>query len=173
MSDLERRDLAGGGSEEDVLLLTRRRALAYLSWLLGAVISAALGLPLARFYIGGAFRKKKPRWVEVGSTSGIAAGLPALFRVSYIDQDGWRETTRREEVYAITENGRDFSLFSNVCPHLGCPVHWDERARHFLCPCHNGTFDTNGRVIHGPPPKPLARLEHKVDGGVLFVRVGD
>jgi len=57
--------------------------------------------------------------------------------------------------------------FSSVCPHLGCAVLWKKESERLECPCHNGAFDArSGRVLAGPPPRPLARirLEHRDDG---------
>lgn len=159
-------------SEVSMALITRRRFLSYLSGLLSGLIALVLAIPLIRFYVGNAFNQQPARWLKLGPESEVRTGVPQLFQVSYVDQDGWRETNRRQEVYAATLNGRDFLVMSNVCTHLGCPVHWDEQSKHFLCPCHGGEFAIDGKVLHGPPPKPLTRLEHKVADGVLYVRVG-
>jgi cytochrome b6-f complex iron-sulfur subunit len=52
-------------------------------------------------------------------------------------------------------NGPDgFYAVSAVCTHLGCTV--KHVASGFECPCHGSRFDENGRVVHGPAPKPLA-----------------
>jgi menaquinol-cytochrome c reductase iron-sulfur subunit len=158
--------------EQGAPLLSRRRFLSYLSGLLSGVIGAALALPLVRFYVGNAFRPVKARWLKLGPGAEIRPGEPRLFVVSYVVQDGWRETTHREEVYAVTHDRRDYAVLSNVCTHLGCPVHWDEQKRVFLCPCHAGEFSMDGEVTKGPPPKPLIRFAHKVEDGVIYVHVG-
>ena len=49
----------------------------------------------------------------------------------------------------------NFVALSAVCTHLGCIVAWQEQAKEFLCPCHGGRFSANGKVLGGPPPKPL------------------
>ncbi|MFB3879878.1 MAG: ubiquinol-cytochrome c reductase iron-sulfur subunit [Armatimonadota bacterium] len=154
-------------------LITRRRLLGYLSGLLSAAIAAALALPLARFYVGNAFRPRAARWLRLGPAADIPPNQPTLFTVSYVDQDGWRETNARQEVYAITRNGKDFVVFSNICTHLGCPVHWDDGRKQFICPCHGGVFGIDGRVLHGPPPRPLAQLRHRAENGQLYVQVGE
>jgi len=51
--------------------------------------------------------------------------------------------------------------FSAVCTHLNCTVQYSKEAGHIWCACHNGKFDLNGKVISGPPPRPLE--EYKVD----------
>jgi len=162
---------AAGFPDEDQGLLSRRKLLGYLCGLLSAAIGVAIAAPLARVFVGDAFATKRERWLKLGSVHQIGAGEPRLFRASYVDQDGWRQTTRRRAVYAVTLDGVNYLVFSNACTHLGCPVQWDDKERLFLCPCHNGGFSIEGRVIKGPPPRPLERLEHKVDSGILYVRV--
>jgi menaquinol-cytochrome c reductase iron-sulfur subunit len=161
------------GAQVSMPLITRRRFLGYVSGVLGAVIAAVLGLPLVRFYVGNAFAPRRPRWMELGPAAELQTGQPRLFTVSYVDQDGWRETNARAEVYAVTQNGRDYEVFSNICTHLGCPVRWDETRREFVCPCHGGLFAADGKVLHGPPPHPLTRMTHRVENGILYVRVGE
>lgn len=161
------------GAQVGLVTITRRRFLGVLSGLASGAIAAALGLPLARFYIGNAFRPRPPRWMKLGLASEVRPGEPRLFTVGYVDQDGWRETTSRQEVYVVTEDGSTYATFSNICTHLGCPVHWDDTKRVFLCPCHGGQFGLDGRVRHGPPPRPLAQVAHKVEQGTIYVRVGD
>ena len=49
----------------------------------------------------------------------------------------------------------EFKAFSAVCTHLNCTVQYQESSRQIWCACHNGTYDMSGRVVSGPPPKPL------------------
>lgn len=50
--------------------------------------------------------------------------------------------------------------YSSVCTHLSCTVLWNLDEERLDCPCHNGTFDPfDGRVLTGPPPRPLPRIE--------------
>jgi cytochrome b6-f complex iron-sulfur subunit len=46
-----------------------------------------------------------------------------------------------------------FFAISSICTHLGCNVKRTKVG--FACPCHGSRFDENGRVVHGPAPKPL------------------
>jgi menaquinol-cytochrome c reductase iron-sulfur subunit len=163
---------AAGLLDQDPGILARRRFLGYLCGVLSSIIAAAIAFPLIRFFIGESFATKGERWLKLGKVDQLGAGEPHLFRASYVDQDGWRQTTRRRAVYAVTFDGINHLVFSNACTHLGCPVQWDDKERLFLCPCHNGGFSIEGQVVKGPPPRPLERLDHKVDNGVLYVRVG-
>src|SRR3989338_7135204 len=49
----------------------------------------------------------------------------------------------------------EVKAFSAICTHLGCIVDWDNQKREIQCPCHAGFFDLEGRVVSGPPPRPL------------------
>jgi len=79
-----------------------------------------------------------------------------------------------EVIVLRTEQG--FKGFSNVCPHLGCHVHWLEDEKTFFCPCHLGKFNDEGTATSGPPAdagQSLAKVEvvHDDTSGNLFLRV--
>lgn len=54
----------------------------------------------------------------------------------------------------------EYKAFSASCTHLNCTVHYEDASQVIGCACHNGRFGLDGRVISGPPPKPLE--EYKV-----------
>ncbi|MBI1882838.1 MAG: Rieske (2Fe-2S) protein [Chlamydiae bacterium] len=54
----------------------------------------------------------------------------------------------------------EYKAFSAVCTHLNCTVQYDQKASVIMCACHNGRYGLDGRVISGPPPRPLE--EYKV-----------
>jgi len=62
-----------------------------------------------------------------------------------------------------------YIALSRVCTHLGCLVSYDEEGQRLICPCHAGVYDLEGRVLSGPPPKPLQRLPLKVEGNKIIV----
>lgn len=68
----------------------------------------------------------------------------------------------------------DFIALSSTCPHLGCQVSWQTAQDRFFCPCHNGTFDAQGRGTGGPPGEAgqsLPRYPLRVQNGLLFIEV--
>jgi len=65
----------------------------------------------------------------------------------------------------------NYLVFDNHCTHLGCPYHWEASEHKFICPCHGGQFDATGKVLGGPPPRPLDRYETKVENGTLYRRM--
>jgi Rieske Fe-S protein len=58
---------------------------------------------------------------------------------------------------------------SLLCTHQGCEVAWSDAAQAYLCPCHEGKYDAEGRPKEGPPPAPLRTLPARVDGAALLV----
>jgi len=70
----------------------------------------------------------------------------------------------------VVRTPQGFRAFSAICTHLGCVLHWDSGRKQIACPCHAGFFDTNGKVISGPPPGPLAEHGVVVVGGEVMVK---
>lgn len=61
-----------------------------------------------------------------------------------------------KRVFIFSEND-GFHVISAVCTHLGCIVSLSENG--FQCPCHGSKYDSEGRVIAGPAPRPLPWFE--------------
>jgi len=60
--------------------------------------------------------------------------------------------------------GKEFVAYSAICTHLGCIVSYKSEEDTIFCPCHAGYFDpTNGKVISGPPKKPLPEVKLRID----------
>jgi len=75
------------------------------------------------------------------------------------------------DLIALRVADDEVRVFSSICTHLGCHVQWDPVAGNFLCPCHMGRFDTNGKVVEGPPPSPLPSFPTRLESGNIFVVV--
>lgn len=70
----------------------------------------------------------------------------------------------------VFEDGsQSLRAISAKCTHEGCTVQYGPGESVIWCACHNGRFDLDGRVISGPPPRPLARYEvqRQSDGAVI------
>jgi len=63
----------------------------------------------------------------------------------------------------------EIRAFDAVCTHECCPLGWNPGQRLIRSPCHGDAYDTNGKVVDGPAPAPLHRLEAAVDDGMIFV----
>lgn len=128
-------------------------------------------------------------WIIKGGLLGAIAGM-LLPAIAYL----W-PITRRGPVVSMVEIGRadeipvwgtkkivvrgspvlvirtpnQFKALSAVCTHLGCIVFWNDGKHQIECPCHAGFFDAEGRVLSGPPPRPLPEYPVRVSDGKLFV----
>ena len=74
------------------------------------------------------------------------------------------------------EAGSSYVGFSNRCPHLGCRVHYDSSQRLYICPCHQGIFDSDGVAISGPPAQAGQRLKSyriALEGKSMYAVVED
>jgi Rieske Fe-S protein len=69
-----------------------------------------------------------------------------------------------EEPVEVVRRGGAATARSLWCTHLGCEVRWNETTATYDCPCHEGRFDAEGRVLAGPPNAPLRALEVRVVG---------
>ncbi|MCJ7513896.1 MAG: ubiquinol-cytochrome c reductase iron-sulfur subunit [Anaerolineales bacterium] len=152
---------------------SRRQFLKTATAAIGAVIAAGFGFPAVAYLIGPALKRDQTEaWIPLGPTSKVEPGTPTLFRVTVERQTGWITATEELSVYALTENGRDYTAMSNICTHLGCRVRWIDGRQEFFCPCHNGVFDKQGAVVSGPPPRPLDRYPTKVEDGQIYILGG-
>lgn len=69
----------------------------------------------------------------------------------------------------VRTGDRAFVAYDQQCTHLLCPVVPDVAAGRLHCPCHNGWFDlATGRVIAGPPPRPLPRVLLELRGDTVY-----
>jgi Rieske Fe-S protein len=99
--------------------------------------------------------------------TGIAPGqAPSSFPFTAVlterHEDGWYQTSRQTVVF-IDKQGDQLTAMSATCSHLGCHVKWEATANQFKCPCHGGTYDRAGNVVSGPPPRPLDKLQVRVN----------
>jgi nitrite reductase/ring-hydroxylating ferredoxin subunit len=61
-----------------------------------------------------------------------------------------------------------FVAYSQKCTHLSCAVYYSQRNNRLECPCHEGYFSIeDGRVLQGPPPRPLPRIHIEQRGDEL------
>ena len=153
--------------------LSRRSFSSFVVWAVGGLISAGLGIPAIAYIIGPALQRAETQnWIRLGPVSKVELGLPTLFKAKVQRQTGWIVNEQELSVYVRTDNGRDFVAMSNVCTHLGCRVRWIAEREEFFCPCHNGVFDKDGKVVSGPPPRALDRYEVKVENDQILIQGG-
>jgi menaquinol-cytochrome c reductase iron-sulfur subunit len=147
--------------------LSRRQFALLGTQVAGAVVAVLLGIPIIGFLISPLFKKDPTYEAKVGDISGVPNDEPTKFVVEFPAGD-WASSRVNAAVYVVKLNGKT-SVFSNVCTHMNCPVHWDDTLRQFLCPCHGGLYDINGQNVGGPPPLPLPQYVYRIDGTTLYV----
>ncbi len=142
---------------------TRRSFLGSALSMGGLLASYGLLAGYALMYLFPPRARRTTRRLFVGRRPEFKAGTVRLL----VDQRG------RALLVLASETGLE--AFDTRCPHLGCRVHWDSAAEHFVCPCHQGVFDRSGRAIAGPPAAAgqsltKAPLDVDVVSGTVFLR---
>lgn len=97
--------------------------------------------------------------VTVASVGEIPVGAAKLFRYP------------TDDIPAILLRlGEDqYAAYLQRCTHLSCPITYNHAGKQLECPCHNGAFDTaTGRVLSGPPPRPLPRILLRIENGHII-----
>lgn len=101
--------------------------------------------------------------MSAGTTADLTARVPFPRVLSVARADGWYRERARQTVFLVWDGANRVSAFSATCTHLGCQVRWQADEKKFRCPCHGGVYGADGRVLAGPPPRGLDRLEARVD----------
>ena len=77
-------------------------------------------------------------------------------------------TAAGEPAYLI-RRGDSIRGLSATCTHARCRVTWQASSERFECPCHRGTYDSQGLVISGPPPRALEEIRLVIVNGTIYL----
>jgi len=156
--------------------VTRRRLMTGTVHVAGAVAASAFVLPALGFALGPVFEKHEQRWQAVGPIDEFpdSTYVPKVITiVDGIGQAGKSTAYIRKRNPKIDTDKEDqynaYVAISTRCMHLGCPVRFVEAAGRFICPCHGGVYNFEGKVDGGPPVRPLDRFYTRVRNGQLEV----
>ena len=149
--------------------LTRRNFYVGAIYAIGALISAALGIPAAAYLLFPPKAQKADEWIDIGETTRLTPNVPSEMTFRRNRVDGWKVISEKSTAWVVRGAGDQITAFGPQCTHLGCAYHWDDGKNVFLCPCHNSLFTLDGRVKSGPAPRPLDRYEVKVDGEKILI----
>ncbi len=161
---------------------------------LGALIGGVVTVPAVGFMIAPAFVKQHPKSVDLGPMDDFPEGQ---FVVATFLRDASEGEVTRRTAYVrnngISDGRPSFTIISNRCAHLGCPVQpngpvFDNKkktaqvkgggevtiiptipAGGFGCPCHGGQYDQEGNRTAGPPVRALDRYEFEIRNGNLVL----
>lgn len=153
-------------------LFTRRAFLSKISFAVGGIGAALLGVPVVGFLLAPLLRRQPQVWVPVGAVAQFAANQTVLVTLSDPSPLPWAGVTARSAAWLRRTGTDQFVAFSVNCTHLGCPVRWLADAEIFMCPCHGGVFYRDGRVAAGPPPRPLYQYQVRIRDGQVELLAG-
>jgi Rieske Fe-S protein len=185
----------------DPATVTRSRFLEGATLGLGGVIGGLITVPVAGFALLPSFLGQKQHKVDLGpvSTFPLGSWFVATFVVDPAEGEVSRRTAfiRNNGVVADPKTKQQvpsFTIISNHCAHLGCPVQANGPTSQILgkpiihehtangkvvldpvvpagygCPCHGGQYDTEGNRIAGPPVRALDRYDFEIDNGRLIL----
>jgi len=146
----------------------RRQFFEWATRAIAAVIGLGLAVPMVGYIISPAFKRRVQQWMEIGNIDELTVGEPKQLQHVMTVKDGWRETQAIKAVWVVKQDDGQVTVYSPICPHLGCGYRWDESDRKFKCPCHGSVFSVTGQVLGGPAPRPLDVLPSKVENGKLL-----
>lgn len=156
--------------------VTRRRFMTGTVHVAGAVAASAFVLPALGFALGPVFEKHEQRWQPIGPSDEFPEDTYVPKVITIVDGIG---QAGKSTVYVRKRNAKldtdkpdqynDFIAISTRCMHLGCPVRFVEAAARFICPCHGGVYDFEGKVDGGPPVRPLDRFYTRERNGQVEI----
>jgi Rieske Fe-S protein len=166
---------------------------------LGAVIGGVVTVPVAGFAVLPAFLGQKRHSVDLGPITDLTEGqwYVATFQLDPKEGETSRRTAFVRNNGVTTARGKQepsFTIISNRCAHLGCPVQANGPTGSILgmktisettangpvklepvvpagfgCPCHGGQYDTEGNRTAGPPVRGLDRYDFEINNGRLVL----
>jgi Rieske Fe-S protein len=162
---------------------------------LGGLIGGIVTIPVAGFALLPPFIRQKGHSVDLGPLSDFTAG--DWFIATFMTDPTEGEVSRRTAFVrnnGVFQNEPSFTIISNRCAHLGCPVQANGPTGAILgkktvtehtangaitlepvvpagfgCPCHGGQYDTEGNRTAGPPVRALDRYSFEIRNGRLIL----
>jgi len=161
---------------------------------LGAVIGGVVTVPAIGFAVVPAFVHQGHPDIDLGPITSFPQGQWLIAHFELNPKEG--EVARRTAYVrynGVLENQPSFTIISNRCAHLGCPVQpgglvqsektKDEKTSggqniqlipvlglsSFSCPCHGGAYDSEGNRTAGPPVRGLDRFDYSIRNGHLVL----
>ncbi|MGB2952318.1 MAG: Rieske 2Fe-2S domain-containing protein [Gaiellaceae bacterium] len=160
---------------------------------LGAVIGGIVTVPAVGFAVLPAFLKQHSHDVDLGPITDFPQGQYVV--ATFIQNPSQGEVSRRTAYVrnnGLVQGKPSFTILSNRCAHLGCPVQPNgpiftnkekkEKTANgeltliptlpaggFGCPCHGGQYDQEGNRTAGPPVRGLDRYEFSIRNGRVIL----
>jgi Rieske Fe-S protein len=153
--------------------MTRRKLFTGGALAAGGIATAAIALPAIGFALGPVFEQEDVSYQDVGAVIDFSATnyVPKTVTLAAGVGEAGKSTVyiRKSDPQLPGEKAGEFVALTTRCAHLGCPVRWVVAAQRFVCPCHGGVYDFQGKVAGGPPVRPLDRFVTRVRNGQLQI----
>jgi Rieske Fe-S protein len=173
---------------------TRQGFLSAATLGLGGVIGALVSIPPIFLAVVPPFLKQSKKPVDLGPLSQFPLSQWVIATFMLAPSEG--AVTRRTAYIrynGLLKGQPSFTIISNRCAHLGCPVQplglvQQDKAKTaktaggevvttipviavsgYSCPCHGGAYDTEGNRTAGPPVRGLDRYEFAIKNGHLIL----
>lgn len=176
--------------EELVRRFPRSKFLEFSTLGLGAAIGGLVTVPALGFAVLPAFIEEEQPEVDLGPVEEFPEGQ---FVIATFLMDPKAGEVSRRTAYVRNNGNLSFTIVSNRCVHLGCPVQaqglpLEEEKKEvrnngalvveltpmtgtsgFGCPCHGGAYDQEGNRTAGPPVRALDRYDFAIKDGRLVL----
>src|SRR5581483_5442974 len=157
----------------------------------GGLIGGMVTVPALGFMVMPAFLKQAHKDIDIGPLSDFPEGKYVV--ATFMSDPSEGEVSRRTAFVRYNgpggpKNQPSFTIISNHCAHLGCPVQPNGPLNNkgtkefgnvtliptisiagFGCPCHGGQYDTEGNRIAGPPVRALDRYSYSIRHGRVYL----
>jgi menaquinol-cytochrome c reductase iron-sulfur subunit len=181
--------------EEEIERFPRSKFLEATTLGLGGVITGIVTIPIVVTAVGDPFVRDVKGEIDIGPIDDFPEGE---FVVATFLADPEEGEVSRRTAYVRNNGMKDgepsFTIVSNRCVHLGCPVQVNglvlndqkkeikdgdttvveltptNAASGFGCPCHGGQYDSEGNVTAGPPVRALDRYRFAIVDGRVVLR---
>ena len=154
--------------------ISRRSFFKITSVALAGVISFVLAIPLVESLISTAKKVKNKTFSKLSPINSIPITTkqednPVNLTFVTTKQDAFIKSLEPENAWVVKKTETDITVFSPICPHLGCRYSWHPEQKLFICPCHNSIFTIDGKLVSGPALRGLDTLPIKKKDGTLYV----
>ena len=145
----------------------RRSFLKVAIHALSALVAVVLGVPALAYLLDARHRAAaQGDFRSAARLDELPLNTPHQVVLRDVRRDAWtlHPNDVIGRVWLIRRDRDRVEAFTTICPHLGCSVNFEDKAQHFVCPCHGGTFDRDGRRVDtpgqiNPAPRGMDRLE--------------
>jgi Rieske Fe-S protein len=180
--------------DDEIIRYPRSKFLEAVTLGLGGVIGGVVTVPVLGFTVLPPFIKQGHPDIDVGALDDFPESKFVITTFLLDPKQG--EVSRRTAYIrnnGLLEGQPSFTILSNRCVHLGCPVQVNglplddmkktetrngqevdriptAAAAGFGCPCHGGQYDNEGNRTAGPPVRALDRYDFLIKDGRLLLR---